>query len=402
MLTNKEIAAAKPGAKPFKLFDAGGLYIWVTPTAKSWRYKYRIAGKEKTLSLGQYPHVGLAEARERHADARKQVSSGIDPSAEKRKARQVAVIGGQNTLKSIAEAWFAEITPHRSVRWRERMRYNLDTYLIPVLGSRPIDAVSPADILEMTKEIAKEFPYTGRFLQQMLTRIFAYAVRNLKTKHNPARELEGTIVVPAPVHYTALEPSDLPALHSALTNYPGRPATALGIRELLLTIVRKVELREAEWSEFDLDAGIWIIPANRMKGRREHMVPLSTQAIAIFRELQTLAFGSRFVLPNLFDPSKPISHSTFNAVFTRHNIKASPHGVRACFSTWANEHGYRPDVIETCLAHAERNSVRGAYNRAMYWPERRKIMQDWADYVEGVSQPQSNVTSIEDRFPKRA
>jgi integrase len=344
----------------------------------------------------------LAEARERHAEARKQVASGIDPSAEKRAARQAAVLGAENTVKAIGEQWLAETAPHRAPAWSVRMRSHFDRFIVPAVGARPIAEVTAADVLAITKRIAATTPHTGQFVQQMFTRIFAYAVRHLKAPANPARELTGTIVVPATRHFDALDPKDIPAFLATLSGYGGRPATALAIRALLLTAVRKGELLGARWHEFDLESGTWLIPAARMKGRREHMVPLSSQALGVFTELKTLSFGADYVFPNMFDPHKAMSAGTLNAAFSYMKISADPHGLRSCFSTWANEHGYRSDVIEACLAHAEPNSVRGSYNRAMYWPERRKLMQDWADHVAGIAKvPQSTVVPMEG-FRQRA
>lgn len=396
MLSIKQIENAKPREKPYKLFDKEGLYLWITPTAKCFRYKYRIAGKEKTLSLGEFPALPLAEARERHAAARKLVSKGICPSTQKRQARQSAAAGADNKFRAICESWYAEIAPHRSPTWQAQMRRYIDRDLLPAFGSRPVEDVTPADVLALTKRLAQECPNTGRFVQQLCSRIFAYAVRNLKTKYNPARELAGTIVVPTAVHHTALEPAALPEFLALVDGYAGRPATALAIRALLLTAVRKGELLNAKWAELDLDAGKWLIPAERMKGRREHWVPLSDAAIAVFKQLKPLGFGSEWVLPNMCDPRRPMHPSTLNAVFVRRSIKAAPHGMRAAFSTWANENGHRSDVIEACLAHHEKNAVRAAYNRAQYWPERRALMQAWGDHVAGIAQPKTNVTSIED------
>ena len=396
MLTIKQIEAAKPREKAYKLADQGGLYLWITPTAKSWRVKYRIARKEKTLSLGQYPGVGLAEARERQAEARKLVGSGADPSAEKRKARQAARLGAQNTVRALGEEWFAEHVAHRSRSWVAQNRRFLDHHLYPAWDSRPIESITPADVLELTKGIARTRPSKAALVQQLCTRLFAYAVRHMKIKHNPARELSGTIIAAPTVHYRALDPQMLPAFVSALAAYAGRSLTTLGIRILLLTVTRKCELLNARWSEFELEAATWLIPAARMQCRREHIVPLAPQVVEALRQLKPLTFGSEFVLPHRSKPLQPMHTTTLNYAFASMGIDADPHGMRACFSTWANEHGYRSDVIEACLAHAERNQVRGAYNRTMYWPERRKLMQAWADHVDGVSKPQTNVASIED------
>jgi integrase len=338
--------------------------------------------------------VTLAEAREAHASARKLVARGLCPSTEKKNARRAAVACAGNTVKALCEEWYAEMAPHRSPPWRNRLRHYIDDFIDPDMGARPIDQVTPADVLELSKGIARKYPNTGHFLQRTLARIFGYAVRHLRLKSNPARELSGTIMLPGVVHYAALDPKELPSFLKALDAYGGRPSTALAIRALLLTATRKSEVLQARWSEFDLKAATWIIAAERMKTRREHLVPLSTQAVEVFRQLHTLAFGSELVFPNLYDPRRPMNHSTLNEAFERMKIDADPHGLRACFSTWANEQGYRPDVIEVCLAHVERNAVRAAYNRATYLPERRALMQAWADHVSGAAKPQSNVTSI--------
>lgn len=245
MLSIRQIENSKPREKPYKLFDKEGLYLWVSPTAKAWRYKYRIAGKEKTLSLGEFPALGLAEAREQHGAARKLVKEGICPSTAKRAARQSAIASSVNTVKALCEAWYAEMAPHRSAPWKSRMRLYIDRDLVPAFGSRPIENVTPGDVLALTKSIAKTYPNTGLFVQRTVSRIFAYAVRNLKTPHNPARELEGTITIPKTIHHAPLTLADLPAFLPSFDGYGVRASTPLAIKALLLTAVRKRELRKS-------------------------------------------------------------------------------------------------------------------------------------------------------------
>jgi integrase len=392
MLTDKAVKAASPapGKRFRKLYDTGGLYLFVTAAdgssgsvLRSWRYGYRLHGKQQTFAIGRYPAVGLAEARERHQAARKLVELGKSPVVVKRQAKHAARLGAASTVQAIGEAWYAELAPHKSEAWRKQARSWLDTKIYPSMGGSPISEVEPADVLALCKGIAATHPKTGEYIRLTLSRIFSYAIRNLRAKHNPAREVQGAIVVPPAEHHKPIPAKQIPAFIEALDRYPGRLSTKLAAKLLLLTMVRKRELINATWDELDLKEGIWTIPPERMKRREPHIVPLSKQALAGFKELKPMASGSRYVFPNLGRLDKPMGASSLNVAFERMKLAVTPHGLRATASTILNESGaFRPDVIERQLSHIERNRVRASYNRAEYLEERREMLQWWADFID--------------------
>lgn len=397
MLTDKAVRAAKPepGNRYRKLADQGGLYLFCNNDGtRSWRYDFRLAGKRKTFCIGIYPEVSLADAREHHSDARKLVAAGQCPVLIKRRKRQAAVLGAENTVRAMAEAWYAELAPHKSESWRLGERSRLDLYILPQLGSFPIAEVEAADVLALIKEIASKFARTAEMVRLTLARIFSFAIRNLRTKTNPAREVQGAITAPAAVHHKPIAAKEIPAFMEKLDGYSGRIHTKLAAKLLLLTMVRKNELLQATWNEFDLENSIWAIPAERMKRRHGHVVPLSSQSLEAFKELQPMACGSRYVFPNFGNPRKPMSSSTLNAAFDRLKLQISPHALRATASTVLNGSAeFRPDVIERQLSHIERNRVRASYNQAEYLDERREMMQWWANFIERPS----NVVSMKKR-----
>jgi len=384
MLTDKAVKAAKPapGNRYRKLADQGGLYLFCTNDGtRSWRYDYRLAGKRKTFTIGLYPETSLAEAREHHSDARKLVGAGQCPVLIKRRKRQAAILGAENTVRAIAEAWYAELAPHKSESWRVGHRTRLDKYIYPAMGNLPITDIEAADVLALVKGI--KFPKTAEYTRQILARVFSFAIRNLRTKSNPAREIQGVVMVPGAVHHKPIAAKDIPAFIDKIDGYGGRPHTKLAAKLLLLTMVRKRELIEAIWDELDLDNALWTIPAERMKRRFGHVVPLSKQALEAFQELQPMACGSRYVFPNFGNPRKPMSPATLNVMFDQLKLDVSPHSLRATASTVLNESNqFRADVIERQLSHIERNRIRASYNQAEYLDERRAMLQWWADFID--------------------
>jgi integrase len=388
MLTDKAIKAAKPapGNRYRKLSDQGGLYLFCTVDGtRSWRYDYRLAGKRKTFTIGLYPEVPLAEARDHHGDARKLVAKGQCPVLTKRRTKQAAVLGAKTTVGAIAEAWYSELAPHKSESWRHGERGRLDKYILPALGHMPIADVEPADVLELIEDIATKYRKTAEICRHTLARVFSFAIvkAKLKTKTNPAREIQGAIEVPEATHYKPIAAKDIPAFMESLDGYAGRLQTKLAAKLLMLTMVRKCELIEATWDELDLDNGLWTIPAARMKRRMGHVIPLSKQALEAFKELQPIACGSKYVFPNFGNPRKPMNAATLNGAFDRLNLSISPHSLRATASTILNESNlFRSDVIERQLSHIERNVIRAAYNQAQYIDERRAMLQWWADFID--------------------
>ena len=312
MLTDKAVKAAKPapGNRYRKLADQGGLYLFCTVDGtRSWRYDYRLAGQRKTFCIGTYPEVSLAAAREHHSDARKLVGLGQCPVLIKRRKRQAAVLGAENTVKAIAEAWYAELAAHKSESWRIGTRNRLERYIYPSMANLPITDVEAADVLALVKDIAAKFPKTAEYTRQILTRVFSFAIRNLRTKTNPAREIEGAVTVPPPTHHKPVAAKDIPAFIDKLDGYAGRAHTKLAAKLLLLNMTRKRELIEATWDELDLEEGIWTIPPERMKRRHGHVVPLSKQALEdIDAPLSRLYFPNERVRPLQFSGQLALSH----------------------------------------------------------------------------------------------
>ena len=376
-------------SEPGKHFDGGGLYLELTAAGgRYWRLKYRIAGKEKLLALGVYPAVSLKDARELASQARQAIQSGDDPAEQRKAAKTKAVHESVNTFRAVALEWME----HQSAKWeqqtRERIHASLETDILKTMGARPLASIKPLEVMNAVKAIEARGAgeQAGRVLQRVKA-IFRWAVIHGRVDSNPMLDLmPAEILKPREVkHRAALDAKDLPAFLAQLDAYDGDLHTVHALRLLMLTATRPGEIRGARWDEVDMDAAMWTIPAERMKMRQEHRIPLSSQALELLQSMQALSGGRELVFPSPFYPSKPLSENTFNSAMARMGYKnlATAHGFRALFSTVANETGWRPDVIERQLAHKERNEVRAAYHRSTYMAERTKLLQWWADYLEG-------------------
>ncbi|MDL5036356.1 tyrosine-type recombinase/integrase [Comamonas resistens] len=376
-------------SEPGKYFDGAGLFLDLTAAGgRYWRLKYRIAGKEKLLALGVYPAVSLKDAREMASQARQAIQSGDDPAEQRKAAKSKAVHESVNTFRAVALEWME----HQSARWepltRERIHVSLETNVLKALGARPLASIKPLEVMNAVKAVEARGAgeQAGRVLQRVKA-IFRWAVIHGRLDSNPMLDLmPAEILKPREVqHRAALDAKELPAFLAQLDAYDGDPHTVHALRLLMLTATRPGEVRGARWDEVDMDAAMWTIPAERMKMRQEHRIPLSSQALELLQSMQALSGGRELVFPSPFYPSKPLSENTFNSAMARMGYKnlATAHGFRALFSTVANETGWRPDVIERQLAHKERNEVRAAYHRSTYMAERTKLLQWWADYLEG-------------------
>ena len=378
-------------AEPGRHFDGAGLYLELTKKGgRYWRMKYRHGGKEKLLAFGVYPAITLKAARDLAAKAREAIQDGNDPSAlrkaDKAKAQHEAV----NTLQAVADDWLT----HQSARWgteqKARIRASLEADIFPKLGDTPLAAIKPGEIMTAIKKIEARGAgdQAGRVLQRVKS-IYRWAMIHERIEVNPMLDLvQSEILKPRQVeHRAAMADSELPGYLAKLAAYDGDYRTAQGLRLLMLTATRPGETRGAVWEEFDLDAALWIIPAERMKMRSEHRVPLSRQAVELLRTMQALCGGEAagLVFPSPSYRSKPLSENTFNSALARMGYKgsATAHGFRALFSTVANGCGWNPDVVERQLAHKETNKVRAAYHRSTYLEDRIKLMQWWADYLDG-------------------
>ncbi|HTB66834.1 MAG TPA: integrase arm-type DNA-binding domain-containing protein [Steroidobacteraceae bacterium] len=393
-LTETKIRSFKATERPVKLFDGGGLYLLVNPAGgRWWRLKYRHSGRERGLSLGVYPEVTLKDARERRDAARRKLANGIDPGEDRRAERN----GRENTFESISQEWI-ELQEKPSGQSRkaplapvtvDKIRWMLDDFLIPAVGRRPITSITASDLLATLRKIEIRGKHeTAHRTKQLAGRVFRYAVATGRALHDPTGALRGALAPIVVQNRAAVtDPARVGELLRAIDAYQGQPMTASALKLAPLVFVRPGELRAAEWSEIDLEAPEWRIPASRMKMREAHVVPLSTQAVAALRDVHRLTGSGRYVFPSLRSRERPMSENTVNAALRRLGYskdEMTGHGFRALASTRLNEMGWAPDVIELQLAHAERNKVRAAYNRASRLPERRKMMQAWADYLDGL------------------
>lgn len=389
-LTDAKLRTTRPGPKSIKLADGGGLYLEVRPTgSKLWRYRYRVAGKENVFAIGEYPDVSLAEARAEHDKGRALVKQGIHPSHNRRAERLSNLAANANTFEAIATEWIGK----KSARWTPYYQRQVENFLgadvFPYIGKLPIRKVTAAHLLEIIRRIEGRGAATVALLvRQWSSAIFRYAVATLRADNDPAASLRGAIHRPKVEHHKPLSREQIEDFKKKLEQYGGFRTTVIALRLMLLTFVRTGELRKAGWIEFDLENAEWRIPEERMKMREPHIVPLSNQAVALLEELRTYTGGRGLLFPNYRRPKECMTPTTLNRALERmgfngkDSIGFSAHGFRATASTILNELGYRPDVIERQLAHAERDKVRASYNHAEYLEERRSMMQEWADFLE--------------------
>jgi integrase len=386
-LSDIAIRNAKPAEKDVYLFDGGGMFLLIKPNgAKWWRLKYRHGGKNKLLSLGVYPETGLKQAREERDKARELLRQGVDPSTERKRDKQAQKANQENSFEAIAKEWHGKQAARWSPNHAARVLDSLADNVFPDLGAIPVKDVTAQDLLTTLRKVESRGAHeTAARILQRCSAVFRYAIVTGRTTYNPAADLQGALTPAKVTHRAALSAADLPEFFAKLDAYQGQRQTVLALRLLVLTFVRTLELRGARWEEFDFEAAEWRIPAERMKMKEPHIVPLSRQALEVLAELRTLNGSYTLVFPGT-KPSKPISENTILYALYRmgYHSRATGHGFRATASTVLNELGHPPDVIERQLAHAPRNKVRAAYNRAQYLPERRKLMQAWADYLDGI------------------
>lgn len=386
-LTDAAIRTTKPTDKPQRLFDSGGLYLEVAPAGgKWWRFKYRFGGKEKRLSLGVYPDIGLKQARERRDAARKLLANGVDPGTARKAEKASRVAQAENTFEAIAREWMAT----RGKEWTESYAGKtvsaLERHAFPAIGAKPLTGVDAPMLLAMLRAIETRGTVDmAHRVQQHCGAIFRYAVATGRVTNDPTPSLKGALSTVEQEHFAALtDPREFAQLLRDVDDYRGEATTKAAMQLLALTFQRTKEIRFSEWAHFDLGAALWRIPAEVMKTREAHLVPLSRQAIEVLARLKPLTGAGRLVFPSSTNRDRPISENTVIYALARMGYKGrmTGHGFRSVASTLLNEQGYRHDVIERQLAHKERNAVRAAYNRAEYLPERKAMMQGWADYLE--------------------
>ena len=388
-LTDTKIRALKADARPFKKADSKGLYIEVFPNgSKLWRQKYRFIGTEKRLALGAYPDVSLSEARKRRDEARSKIEKGIDPSLERKQTKAAAKLSAENSFESLALEYLRKMEMEgRADATLSKARWFLHL-LSPAIGAMPVADVDPQMLLAAIKKIESKGNYeTAKKIRSFSSRVFRFAVATGRAKTDPAAALSGALISSKAKHYAAiLEPLKFGELLRAIDTFSGSPVTMFALKIAPHVFVRPGELRQAEWSELDLEQAIWRIPAGRMKARRPHTLPLSSQTVALFRQLGELTGPSGFVFPALHTSKRPMSENTINVAFRRMGFgkdEITAHGLRSTASTLLNESGlWNPDAIERALAHGFSDAVRAAYHRGQHWDERVKMAQWWSDHID--------------------
>lgn len=390
-LTDTAIRNTKPRERPFKLADTGGLYLLVSPSGgKLWRLKYRMDGVERKLALGQYPSVSLADARKARDVARASAAAGNDPAAAKRRQRIAARLSVANTFGGIADEYIGKAEREgRAPATIAKLRWASD-WLAPAIGHRPIEQIEAHEILAVLQRQERAGALeTARRTRAFAGRVFRYAVATARAKSDPAALLRGAVTSPRPKHLAAIvDPVRVGDLLRAIDTYSGFPITRLALALAPHVFVRPGELRRARWVEIDFEKAVWRIPAERMKKRREHAVPLSRQALDILRQLKAISGDSPLIFPAQGKPGRPLSENTLTAALRRMGFASdemSIHGFRAMASSLLNESGkWHPDAIERALAHRDGDQVRAAYHRGAHWKERVQMAQWWSDELDGL------------------
>ena len=390
-LTDKAVRNAKLSGKPYKLSDEKGLYLLVNPTgSKLWRHKFRLMGKEKLISYGAYPDLTLAEAREKRDASRKVILNGGDPVQNKRDKKETLLENAANTFELVAREWLVS----NSAKWvpshtaRITKRFEQDVFIS--IGARAVSEITARELLKMLRKIeARGVIDTVHRIHQNCGQVFRYAIATGRAERDVAADLRGALKPIVTEHHASItDPKAVADLLRAIQGYDGSIVTKSALRLAPLVFLRPGELRHAEWADIDFDKSELRIPAAKMKMKALHIVPLSTQSVAALREVQKATGNGRYVFPSVRTSDRPMSENTVNAALRRLGYttdEMTGHGFRSMASTLLNEQGWNRDAIERQLAHGERNAVRAAYNYAEFLPERRKMMQAWADYLDSLA-----------------
>jgi integrase len=393
LLSYFEINAVKPRSKPFKLTDGDGLHLLVQPSgSKLWRFRYQFAGTEKMLALGAYPAVSLADARTRRDEARKQLQAGIDPSVKKKLDRLTAETATRTTFKLVAAEHVANLTANRAAPATiEKHRWLVEDVAAPI-ANRPIADITAAELLDLLKRVELSGRReTAKRLRATLSMVFRLAIVTLRAKTDPTVALKGALLRPNVKHRAAIvDEKAFGALLRAIDEFDGWPTIGAAMQFMALTCARPGEVRLAKRDEINFEKAMWRIPAERTKVRRQHDVPLSRQAVTVLEKIWPLSENGELIFPSVRSWNKPLSDNAMNSSFRRMGYtkdEVTAHGFRATASTILNERGYNPDVIEAVLGHQPLNAIRRTYNRATYWPERTKLLQEWADLLDEFRRP---------------
>jgi len=382
-LTDTAVRQAKPADKPRKLTDGAGLYLLINKTGKYWRWDYRHGDKRRTMALGVYPAVSLAEARARHLDARKRLAAGEDPMAVRKQAKQ----NQSTTFEAVARQWWGHWSAERSERHANQVLARLKADVFPEIGHRPVTEIPSSAFRDTVKKIeARGALDIAKRALQTCGQIMRYAVAHDLAERNPVADVRPADVLKARKkrNYARVDAKELPALLKAIDDYVGGAHTRLALQLMALTFVRTSELIGAQWNEFDLEAARWDIPAERMKMKAPHIVPLSRQALAILEQLKAISYGNELVFPGDVKRTQPMSNNTILYALYRMGYRGrmTGHGFRGVASTTLHEHGWPHEHIELQLAHQQRDDTSAAYNHALYLRQRGKMMQAWADHLD--------------------
>ena len=391
-LTIKEIESFKPDPeRDYKKADGEGMYLFITKAGgKHWRFKYRHLGNEKVFTIGEYPYISLAEARDKRFELKKMVELGIDPMANKRELREKAIEERDNTFERIARKWFEHKESGWSKSYASDVIRRLEIDVFPAIGKKPINSISSKDIIAILQGMEKRgVSELARRLKQNMSEIFRYAIVHEYATTNPAANFHSKDILKKveKTHFATIEAKEIPAFLKTLNqnNACLRPLTRIAIRMLMLTFVRTNELRNARWEEFDLPNKQWLIPAERMKMGKPHLVPLSNQVMALLEEVKLYSRHQEFVFPSQSNPKKTMSDNTILQGLSRLGYKGTMtgHGFRALATTTLQEKlGWKYEIIDRQLAHAPKSKIHAAYDRAVFLPERTQMMQEWADYID--------------------
>lgn len=386
-----KIETAKPKEKPYPLTDGGGLYLDILPSGtKVWRYKFHHDGKRDKVTIGQYPAIGIKDARDEHERLRAIVAKGENPKAVKaaQEEKQQEAESRNVSFEAYARKWVAETLYYRSATYRAQMLRWLESFVFPAIGAKVLTEVKPKDILVIIDRL-RDTPTTADGVRSVVQRIYGYAIRNLVAESNPAMMVRGAIDVPPRTHHKHLREKELAEFWRALPRQGAHFGTLAATKLLFYTMVRKSELIRARWPEFDLEACVWDIPADRMKMRRPHRVYLSTQAVDLLKTLQPMTGHKAYVFPSIYAGREtPMADVTLNHFFKRIDFGVSdfsPHGIRGTTATLLREHGIRSEVVELLLSHGPKGQVESAYNHAELGKERREALQFLADYLDQLA-----------------
>lgn len=384
-LTDIQIKRAKPQDKPYTLNDGQGLSLLINPEgSKGWRFRFRFAGKARLMSFGSYDLVSLAEAREKREIARKQVANGIDPIEERKVQKLTQKLSTENSFESVSREWHATKADRWTVAYREEIIKTFEQDVFPYIGKRPIGDIKPLELLEVLRHIEKRGALEKtRKVRQRCGEVFRYAIITGRAEYNPAPDLATALAVPRQQHHPFLSAEELPDFLNSLESYTGSIITKNAAKIVMLTGVRTQEMRFAGWDEINFERAVWEVPAERMKMRRPHIVPLSTQVMALFKQLQPITGHYPYIFIGRSNRRKPISKESINQVIELLGYKgrATGHGFRHTMSTILHEHGFDSAWIEMQLAHVDKNSIRGTYNHAQYLERRREMLQWYSDYL---------------------